>query len=177
MNPVIDHTPDEVRRIEQSAQRLQDMARKRQVPNGRVTPKNTSIEIERMGRGGELALSKYLGVPIDLDNPTPGPDGDIDMVYRDRLIQIKTPMKYGRRFLVRGTDKKKFIADYGVLIWPVDGLRTFEIAGAITYAKFQQIAEIRDVGHGPTLFIWDNNELMTIEEMVELIDALAVSEE
>ena len=145
-------TTAEVARVSKFANDLCDYKRSigvksKNFDKGRISDYSLTV----FGVLGEVAVAKYLGVPVDYDF-YPGTDGGKDLEYAGRIIQIKTATK--RTDLIFD-DLNDFQADIAILVKHLGGNRDtvetdprFGIVGWIERDDFMKSYQVKNYGFG-----------------------------
>lgn len=139
------------------------------VPNYRIDQKHSDLELHLLGIKGEYAVSKFLGVSMDLTISLGGDDGRQDLVLPDgRTAQIKCRRRRGWAYPLLSTNLDEFNTDVGILVWPdaQGDPRVVEIAGWTTKPEFELLSRVQDFGHGPRLVI-EQRDMRNVHELMK----------
>ena len=128
----------------------QIQAIRNQVVNKRISDK-TDYNIFYVGMLGEIAISKYLGIPLNPEVLVGG-DGGIDMYYKGQSIQVKTRTFTTPPIYLMYKTKEELVADWSVMC-TVQSPTTVGIRGFISKTKFLQKAKPQDFGYGESFVV------------------------
>ena len=129
---------------------LKQIQNKGGLPNKRISD-NTDYNIFYIGMLGEIAVSKYLGIPIN-NEVLVGGDGGIDMHYKNQSIQIKTRTHLKNPIYLMYKHKEEFVADWSILC-TIETPTSVGIRGFISKAKFMQKSKPLDFGYGASYVV------------------------
>lgn len=124
--------------------------------------------IQFAGMLGEVAISKYIGIPLRTD-VTIGGDGNIDMVYEGQTIQVKTSthaVTPPPRYLIF-TKPEDFSTDWAFSC-SIQQPAVVKIHGFASKKKFLANLVTHDFGYG-TRYCLDEKHLAPIERFHEAI--------
>ncbi len=88
---------------------------------------------DHFGAFGEAAVAHALGLYVPHHMDANGKDGGIDITVGGVTLAVKTTRAPGHNFLI--PEHQKFVADYGVLVWPTGAEAAWIIAGWCSTAE------------------------------------------
>ena len=128
------------------------------IPNSkRVDQKRDDYQITREGMAGEWAVSKVLGVPVNVELYAAGDPG-WDFEYCGFKIDVKTSRA---QYLLFKT-LSNFKADFAIFAKYVNDYQ-IDLAGIISRQDFVQKCELRDFGYGEN-YTMHPDDLMDIRD-------------
>ena len=144
---------------------LKQIQNKGGLPNKRISD-NTDYNIFYIGMLGEIALGKYLNIPVKPE-VLKGGDGGIDLNYKGQTIQVKTRTFVKPPIYMLYTTKEEIIADWSVLC-TIESPTSVGIHGFISRGRFLQKAELMNFGYNDCYAV--DTKLMTdITKFKELV--------
>ncbi len=133
-----------------------------QVPNYRVTRKDSDWAIHFAGSKAEVAGGRVFGFPPDIHFSLSGDDHAPDLYYRGLRLEIKaatySPAILKLNFV---TD---FVSDVIVLAY-VDGSSRVDLTGCVSRARFGESHYVRDFGYGPRACM-DCKDMASVESIL-----------
>jgi hypothetical protein len=123
---------------------IKQIQNKSGLPNKRIS-NNTDYNIHYIGMLGEIAVGKYLNIPVKTEI-LKGGDGGVDMLYNGKSIQVKTRTFVKPPIYILYTTLEEMVADWHILC-TVESPTSVGIHGFISKAKFVQKAELMNFGY------------------------------
>jgi hypothetical protein len=123
---------------------LKQIQNKSGLPNKRIS-NNTDYNIFYIGMLGEIAVGRYLNIPVEPE-VLKGGDGGIDLYYKGQSIQVKTRTFVKPPIYMLYTTKEEMVADWSILC-TVESPTSVGIHGFISKTKFVQKAELMNFGY------------------------------
>lgn len=172
MNPIVHLTPKEMAQIKEIAGARNQIKIDNDIVSHKWTDEKSELDIHTLGMAGEYAVSRLLGVPVDLNIHVCG-DAGWDLTDKKGIfrVEVKTRGKPGWDFALNSDNLKDFQADIGVLVWPTRQSDTFEVVGWTTKVHLAFAGEVKDFGKGKRLVI-RHSKLQPIRQLVELFDRM-----
>jgi hypothetical protein len=170
---VIELTEDEIMDSLRFIHRVRKNKKEYDVTDRKFDKNNSSYSVNLMGRLGEVACARFLGLPTD-DTVTPSGDNGHDLqTVLGRSIQVKTSTLPQLIF----NAPELFVSNLAVLVKfsgdkqlpHVDSL--FDVIGWTTRENFLANHYLHDYGYG-TRLVMDANQLQPIEVLVNEISRL-----
>lgn len=170
---VIELTEDEIMNALRFIHRVRANKKEFDVTDRKFDKNNSSYSVNLMGRLGEVAASRLLGIPTD-DSVTPSGDNGHDLIsVLGKSIQVKTSTLPQLIF----NAPELFVSDVAVLVKffgdkqlpHVDSL--FDVIGWVTRENFLANHYLHDYGYG-TRLVMDANQLQPIEVLINEISRL-----
>ena len=144
---------------------LKQIQNKRGLPNKRIS-NNTDFNIFYIGMLGEIAISKYLKIPLNPEVLVGG-DGGIDLHYKGQTIQVKTRTHIAPPVYMMYTTKEELVADWHILC-TIESPTSVGIRGFISKKKFVTLAKVMNFTYNDC-FVVDEKLLKNIELLDEAI--------
>lgn len=98
----------------------------------------TDLDIHILGASAEVAVARWLGVPVNADIYLSG-DGGIDLTYQGVNIDVKMRSAWGKDLLVM-PDLSDFRAEVALLCWPGKEPDTVAVVGLVSRERFRRKA-------------------------------------
>jgi hypothetical protein len=170
---MIELTEDEIMDSLRFVHRVRENKKQYEVTDKKFDKNNSSYSVNLMGRLGEVACGKVLGLQVD-ETITPSGDNGHDLITAmGKNIQVKTSTLSQLIF----NAPELFVSDVAVLVRfygdkqlpHVDS--KFEVLGWITRESFLANHYLHDYGYG-TRLVMDANQLKPMEELINEISRL-----
>lgn len=170
---MIELTEDEIMDSLRFVHRVRENKKQYEVTDKKFDKNNSSYSVNLMGRLGEVACGKVLGLRVD-ETITPSGDNGHDLISAmGKNIQVKTSTLSQLIF----NAPELFVSDVAVLVKfygdkqlpHVDS--KFEVLGWITRESFLANHYLHDYGYG-TRLVMDADQLRPMEELVNEISRL-----
>jgi hypothetical protein len=132
-----------------------------EIPNRRITPKQSDLEINFLGTRSELAVATFLAVDFDRRKLVAGDGGRADIVWRGIGVEVKsTTYRSGVLFF---PTVDKFTADVAFLCH-VAAPRVVNILGWIDRDTFQRVHFVKPI-NGRTCAVVTQGQLFDPREI------------
>lgn len=170
---MIELTEDEIMDSLRFVHRVRENKKQYEVTDKKFDKNNSSYSVNLMGRLGEVACGKVLGLRVD-ETITPSGDNGHDLISAmGKNIQVKTSTLSQLIF----NAPELFVSDVAVLVKfygdkqlpHVDS--KFEVLGWVTRESFLANHYLHDYGYG-TRLVMDADQLRPMEELVNEISRL-----
>lgn len=126
----------------------------------------SEAETHLMGLCAEYVVASYCRVLPDVRSILSGDKGMPDLYVNGYSIEVKCRAREGYDFALMSAHPEDFKADVGVLVYRLSDTH-YRIWGAMSRARFLQVATVQDYGHGPRLAA-DPKWFLDIDKLVSL---------